>query len=149
MALLWVSLNLPDPGNNVSPTSRVGSATKKSMRSFGGWHDGTWPASSGYHYYGKYYIDATGIPTGNDITVSYSAHDVPNRFYLQDECSLGTWRSSGWVGLANYPGPWGMSISTAASNTLMLPKSAGCNTYSVYVETSTSSTISDYWNATF
>ncbi len=149
--LIGLSLSLPELRNNVNPTvSREGRATNvESKRSFGSWHDGTWPASSGYHTYGKFYIDATGIPTMGGINVSYSAHDVPNRFYLQDECGLGIYSTSGWVGSASYPGPWGMSISTAASSNLSVLKAAGCNLYSVAIETSTSSTISDYWSATF
>ena len=155
VALLWVSPNLPDPGNNVNPTKRVGSMTNTVSPK--GFVSGTWPASSGFHSYGFVAIDATGIPVGGNINISYQAHDVPNRFTIFDDCglgrsvqSVGSSTSNGWVGSASYPGPWGSSLpGINATGTVTMKKISGCNFYKFEVTTSTSSTITDYYQVNY
>ena len=47
------------------------------------------------------------VSSSNNL--QYYAYDRPNRFTLYD--STGFITSSGWVGYASYPGPWGSSLS--------------------------------------
>ncbi|MBC3788915.1 hypothetical protein [Spirosoma utsteinense] len=158
MTLIWVSLNLPDPGNNVNLTSQVNNVLVSKAKPMGASWSGTRPANSGYYNYGTYPVDASGIPDGGSIVVNYSAHDVPNRFYLDNNCGLTgspqPWAVSnpsaynGYVGSASYGGPWGMSISTYSGGQLSVQKRGGCNSWTLRVETSTSS-ISDYWTASY
>lgn len=58
--------------------------------------------------------------------------DVPNQISIKDSNGNSVYSLS-WRGTANYPGPWGTSISTG--NTFYFGLSAG--TYTIYVDTVT------------
>lgn len=144
MALLWASLGLPDLGNNVNPTTRVGSAAMGKIKPMGSW-SGSWPGNSGYHNYGWITFDGSGIPTGNAVTISWTVYDVPNRFTISDDCGLGIQNFTDWQGTASYPGPWGNAIGNNTSGNISVLKQAGCSSYKFLVETSTGSSLGDGW----
>lgn len=82
-----------------------------------------------YHAYENYYI-CDGLDT-TEINISWTSIDRPNRFTIYQDGSLVT--TTGWVGTATYPGPWGLSLSTPNSGLLSTAYVTGLNTY-VYVE---------------
>lgn len=77
------------------------------------------------------------------ISISVGSYDVPNRFTVYDGNNNYVAGTS-WMGYANYPGPWGMSLNTPETQTINFDKTN--TTYTLKVETSTSST-SDSWYA--
>lgn len=67
-------------------------------------------AGLGQHYYPI--IDLCDTLPSN-IEMEWNSYDRPNRFTVYDNSGqLGT---TGWVGYANYAGPWGLSLNTAQS----------------------------------
>jgi len=90
--LLNFSVTIPDLNYDSKWTSISKNTAKKRVASY---YSGTYPASSGYHNYGWYSIDASGISTGGSVSVRYDSQYVPNRFYLTDYCGLGQWSYSG------------------------------------------------------
>jgi hypothetical protein len=56
-----------------------------------------------------------------------SALDRPNRFAVFD--SLGQVTSSGWVGIANYPGPWGASLNVVTPLAIPFTWNSNSNRY--------------------
>lgn len=78
----------------------------------GGTVTGTYSGSN-YHLY----VDRTISTTSNPISIiSWDAISRPNRFSVYDNNGLIT--SSGWVGTANYAGPWGASLSTPSTGNI-------------------------------
>jgi hypothetical protein len=70
-------------------------------------------SGSDFYVYPDYEIcDDLGIST---LTISWNSIDRPNRFSLYNNSGL--LATSGWVGFASYPGPWGASLSTPSSGT--------------------------------
>lgn len=65
-------------------------------------------SGSGYHIYNDILIcDNLGLA---NISINYNANERPNRYNFYN--SFGALvSSSGWVGYANYPGPWGASLN--------------------------------------
>lgn len=60
------------------------------------------------------YPDRSVSSASNQYSVFYwVTYDRPNRFTLIDDS--GTIYTTGWVGYANYPGPWGDSLNTATT----------------------------------
>lgn len=57
-------------------------------------------------------IDFTGVQNGSTITLAYDSINRINRFDIYNVTDSTITVSSGWVGLADYPGPWGASINT-------------------------------------
>jgi hypothetical protein len=57
-------------------------------------------------------IDFTGVQNGSTITLAYDSISRINRFEIYNVTDSTITVSSGWAGLANYPGPWGASINT-------------------------------------
>ena len=82
-----------------------------------------------YHAYENYYI-CDDLDT-TEITINWVTIERPNRFSIYQDGSLVA--TSGWTGYANYPGPWGLSLSTPSSGQLSTTYLTGLNTY-VYVE---------------
>ena len=66
---------------------------------------------NGYGLYPVYSISSTDPTTNN--SVYWESFDRPNRFSLSD--GSGAIWNSGWVGYANYSGPWGASLNTSLS----------------------------------
>jgi len=99
-----------------------------------------------YHAYPPYYIcDSLAI---TNISISWTANDRPNRFTWYD--NTGLLSTTGWVGYATYPGPWGASLSTPSTGTLAASYTSGQDMY-LLVEAGPadpSAPISDAWTAT-
>jgi hypothetical protein len=102
-------------------------------------------AGSDYHLYNPYYI-CNDLGTAN-ITFNWVALDRPNRFSLYD--STGLIVTSGWVGSASYPGPWGASLSTPNSGTLGTPYTSDMYLRVEAGPADPTSPISDAWQGTF
>ena len=51
-----------------------------------------------------------------NVSISWAEIDRPNRFNIYDNSSLV--ETSGWVGYAMYPGPWGLSLNNPGPGTL-------------------------------
>lgn len=101
-------------------------------------------SGTGYYTYPADYLDVTCVANGATITLSCNSIEVPNRFNVYN--SSGTLiATTGWIGYANYPGPWGSSLNGPQSRTLSFTKSG--NSYRVTVET-VGGSISDAWEAT-
>ena len=102
-------------------------------------------AGNDYHIYNNYFIcDDLGAGT---IQFNWVALDRPNRFSLYD--SSGLLATSGWVGTASYPGPWGASLSTPNSGTIGVPYVNGMYLQVEAGPASPSSPISDTWQGSF
>jgi hypothetical protein len=88
------------------------------------------------------------------IGFAWSVVDRPNRFTVYDSTGI-RWTSgfpgtNGWVGQANYPGPWGLSLSTPLLGSTNICFLSTSGRY-VLVETgnaSPTSPISDSFNYT-
>jgi hypothetical protein len=94
-----------------------------------------------YHQYEPYYI--CDDLTTTTITFNWFSYDRPNRFNIYGP--FGLVATSGWVGYANYPGPWGSSLSTPSSGSIGAPYS---NNMYILVEAGPadlSAPISDTW----
>lgn len=101
-------------------------------------------SGGGYHGYGRQTIDLTGRSGSVGITFYVAA--VPNRFTYYD--GSGNYiDTSGWVGDANYQGPWGSSLHKGP-NTFTVYFSGGAS-YGIDVETVTNpdagARSTDYW----
>ena len=102
-------------------------------------------AGSDYHQYDPVQI-CNGLST-TTIEFYWYSIDRPNRFNLYDNTGLIS--TSGWVGFANYPGPWGSSLSTPSSGTI-----GALYTSDMYLlveagPADLSNPISDTWNGNF
>jgi hypothetical protein len=65
-----------------------------------------------FYIYPSIPIDFTGIQNGSTITLAYDSISRINRFEIYNVTDSTITVSSGWAGLANYPGPWGASNNT-------------------------------------
>ena len=98
-----------------------------------------------YHIYNNYFIcNDLGTST---IQFNWVALDRPNRFNLYGPSGL--LATSGWVGTATYPGPWGASLSTPNSGTLGVPYTNGMYLQVEAGPASPTSPISDAWQGIF
>jgi len=98
-----------------------------------------------YHAYPPYYI-CDDLTTSN-ISINWTANDRPNRFTWYNNAGL--LNTTGWVGYATYPGPWGASLNTPSTGTLAASYTTGLDTY-LLVEAgpaNPSAPISDAWEA--
>lgn len=79
-------------------------------------------SGSGYHIYNDIIIcDNLGLA---NISINYNANERPNRYNFYN--SFGSLvSSSGWVGYANYPGPWGASLNTPPTGFLTVTYANG------------------------
>ena len=74
----------------------------------------TQSTSAGQNNYGLYPVySISSTDSAPNNTVYWTSYDRPNRFSLSD--GSGAIWNSGWVGYANYSGPWGASLNTAQS----------------------------------
>ncbi|WP_157576745.1 hypothetical protein [Asinibacterium sp. OR53] len=99
---------------------------------------------SGYYTYPDNTIDLSLSAQGSLIQIACDAVEVPNRFSIYDGTTLVV--TTGWIGTANYSGPWGTSLSTSATQTLSFFRGAS-STYTLRVETSPQG-MTDTWNVT-
>jgi hypothetical protein len=102
-------------------------------------------AGNDYHIYENYFI-CNDLGAGT-IQFNWTALDRPNRFNLYGPSGL--LASSGWVGTATYPGPWGASLSTPNSGTLGVPYINGMYLQVEAGPADPTSSISDAWQGTF
>jgi hypothetical protein len=106
---------------------------------------GSWPAGSGYQYV-YHIIDVSCVAYGDIVQLSVVAYDVPNRFTVRTGSIPGSGSyvtDSGWIGYANYSGPWGSSLSTQNTQTITFTKTS--DYYTIQIETSVPSFMSDSW----
>jgi hypothetical protein len=112
--------------------------------------NGSYGVISSYYTYPQQNLNVGCAANGSTISVSVTALDVPNRFTIRD-ASGNFVTSTGWLGNAAYPGPWGSSVSNSGSTTISFTKNSSA--YYVQVETLTPpnynySPQTDYWSAT-
>lgn len=103
-------------------------------------------SGNGYHAYSPIYI-CDGLTTAN-ISIFYTADERPNRFSWYD--NTGLLSTTGWVGYAAYPGPWGGSLTTPSTGILTAPYNTGQGLY-LLVEAgpgNPTAPSSDSWEAT-
>jgi hypothetical protein len=101
-------------------------------------------------------LDLRGASNGSTITVSYNSNDRPNRFAISNGLTNviisgnnGT-LSGGWVGTANYYGPWGSSLARPLSGTMTFTYD-NTKTYELIVDIGNAAPInpiSDSWDVT-
>ncbi|NAS10520.1 hypothetical protein [Poritiphilus flavus] len=104
---------------------------------------GSYGVTSSYYIYPAESFDVSCVANGNNLRMFVSPATVPNRFTIKNS-SGSVVASSGWIGTANYPGPWGFSLSSGATN-LNFTKTS--NTYTLTVETATPPNQTDSWSA--
>jgi hypothetical protein len=75
--------------------------------------DGTITFNTSDTAYGQYPTQVVCSTSNECGTFTYDAIDRPNRFNLYD--STGLIATSGWVGYATWPGPWGVSLNVSPS----------------------------------
>jgi hypothetical protein len=98
--------------------------------------------NTSYIDWGYWYLDnPTGILSMHINW--FSNNDRPNKFTVVDESGTDVFTTN-WVGVAAYPGPWGMSLSTPTSGMLSYTPIAG-HTYKVRVE-SGNGAMADSWD---
>jgi hypothetical protein len=111
-----------------SSSGRVGTCNQ----SFSGTY-----SSSGYYKYPDRIIDLSEVPAGCVVYAFADCKQVPNFFTIFD-ASGNTVASSGWLGEANYPGPYGSSLPSSTPATKMMSFTKGSsNTYRLVVQTQT------------
>lgn len=96
-----------------------------------------------YHIYPDKVLNFCDEP-GGTVYIALNAVDVPNKFTVYDANGL-TVASTGWIGNANYSGPWGSSLSGSGTTILSFLKKT--STYLLRVETATFN-MADKWEAT-
>jgi hypothetical protein len=129
--------------NTHKPTEGSISTLSSTIYSCGSFLSGSY-YGTGYYSYEYNNFDLIAIPNFSTINISVSSYDVPNRFSVYD-VNNNFVASSGWMGYAQYPGPWGMSLNTTQSKTLTFNKGT-INSYTLRVETVTQY-VSDAWEA--
>jgi len=68
-----------------------------------------------FYLYFNVTVDST---VTTQVYFNWTSYDRPNRFDVYD--SVGLRYTTGWVGQATYPGPWGSSLNTATSGSQLL-----------------------------
>jgi len=109
--------------------------------SFGGFYGIT----SSYYIYPDEDFDVSCVNTGATISMFVSPANVPNRFRIKDSNGNDV-AESNWIGTANYPGPWGLSLASGATY-LRFRKSSSSDIYTLIVETATPPNQTDSWSA--
>jgi hypothetical protein len=95
-----------------------------------GYYTGT-----GLHVYPAVTLGVSTLPYGACIEAHCQSIIVPNNFKLNT-------KTTGWIGQANYSGPWGNSLNTVSDSSLYILKGTGTNT--VNVQTYTNSNTDNY-----
>lgn len=100
---------------------------------------------SGAQYYPDIPLDVQCATPNTTVTVRCDPAEVPNYFYILD-ANKNIVTSSGWIGIANYSGPWGPSVNNPNIVYLAFTKRTS-NTYYLRIWTSPPSGIQDRWYA--
>lgn len=100
-----------------------------------------------YYAYPRELIDVDNT-SSTTIGLSYIANDTPNRFTVYNSENVQV-ADTGWVGVADYAGPWGASLNTSISGTVTFPKASGDGRFFyLLVEHAGHATITDSWQVT-
>lgn len=82
-------------------------------------------------------LNLSNALTGNTITINYNVSVRPNKITVKNitdsTIAAATGGTNGWVGQANYSGPWGASLSTSLTGTLTFVYDSA-KTYNIEVE---------------
>jgi hypothetical protein len=98
---------------------------------------------NGFYVYPDRALDLSNVSAGTTVTVSCTAHEVPNRIAVYSGGSQVA--STGWIGYSSNPGPWGSSLNGPSNKTITFTMGS-LNNYFIRTETVTQG-ISDYWAA--
>jgi RHS repeat-associated protein len=101
-------------------------------------------SGGGYYQYPDNMINLSNVAQSGAVQIYCDAIEIPNRFTVYDGNNNFV-ASTEWMGYADYGGPWGSSLNTPVHQTISFTKQT--NTYTLKVETSPPSNISDAWNA--
>jgi len=116
----------------ISESTESASQRSNGTLGCGDFTSGQW-GGIGYHSYDPITLNIPG-DRPCEIKLSTNQLDVPNRFTIYN--SNGVVVSSGWIGFANYPGPWGSSLDNDNPGLAYLTFIADPNeTYTLVVET--------------
>jgi hypothetical protein len=113
----------PTPTMTSTPTPTPSAAVNSCGLTF----NGTYTGSSFYIYPDQYLT-----VTGTSVSVLCTEYDRPNRFTAYNSSGLIT--STGWVGTASYPGPWGTSLNNGGPKTISFAYSSSNTPYYIRVE---------------
>lgn len=103
--------------------------------------------SPSFYIYPKELIDVDNS-SSTTISLNYIANDTPNRFTVYNSESTVV-ANSGWVGVADYAGPWGATLNTSISGTITFPKASGDGRFFyLVVEHAGHATVTDSWQVT-
>lgn len=75
-------------------------------------------AGTGFYVYPDYPLNLTCAVSNSTVTIGGTYYDVPNRFTVYDK-NGNVVATTGWIGWAHCPGPWGMSVTTAQAETFI------------------------------
>lgn len=95
------------------------------------------------HTYPTFIVDFGEGATGTINTIVEPYTNTPNRFTIRNYYDNNIVYTTGWVGYATYPGPWGMTLSNPAPATS--PLTLANRYYRFEVETVTGPTYTDAW----
>lgn len=104
---------------------------------------------TGYYAYPNKLLDLSCASYGGKYGLAIQLHcdpvDVPNRFSVYN-ANGEIVATSGWIGTANYSGPWGASLNSPSAQNISFMRDGISSFYYLKVETSTLSNASDAWN---
>lgn len=99
----------------------------------GGFYYSSYSTPNSYYVYPiqSTIVDCAAART---VIIDFKSLDVPNRFVVRDPSNVQV-ASTGWLGQANYGGPWGSSLNNNGSALISFSKTA--TTYYIEVQTKT------------
>ena len=105
---------------------------------------------NGSYTYPDYLLDVRS--SSGTVTITYDVTTLPNRFDIYDSNGnrvTGSSGVSGWVGQANYPGPWGTTnLNTPTTGSFSFTKDIGECFYILRVASVTNTSTNDTFTAT-
>jgi len=87
----------------------------------------------GAHSYPDATLNFGGVANGSSIKLVCDPLQIPNRFTIYNGATQVA--TTGWIGVANFSGPWGSSLNVPGPATITFSKTV--NSYTLHVETST------------
>jgi hypothetical protein len=114
----WDNVVWGTPCSTVTTTTTAGPCVDCGINQFGNY------APADYYVYPTASI-CNAVSSSN--VLFYYAYDRPNRFNLYD--SVGAVTSSGWVGYADYAGPWGASLNVDPDGNIPFTFNSGTGRY--------------------
>ena len=101
-----------------------------------------------YYQYPNIPLVFGSTQNGSTITIAYNVIGRINRFAVYNVTDSSTAASSGWAGLANYPGPWGASNNTPSTGSIQFTYNSA-KVYQLRVEAGAAdpaNQLSDAWS---